>query len=383
MSEAPEINVLPDWRQRQPDASLRSVDDLDSWIDTQVHGILEVNLPSIDVIHDSNSGILHLRVEGKTLSMTNWSFKQLAKIIRAPSSYLSRLPVSLAAGCLENGIKTTHKRVTLRYLNKLNQPVYELRGVFKGNNIPIPDSDVVSAVNQAVRDNLGGVNWKAPSELDWIEITGLDIPDHVLDQSTALYFSDRYVFLFLVDADEANLVKVNNEYYTRGFYCWTNIESNTFYISFFYLQATCQNRELWEQIGVHTYEFELSPLGISKFKNEIKGILTDFTSLSQRNFVEIMSRTHKELLAKTYPQCIGVVSGIGLHVQAKKIVDEYMIFDEKTKPEKRYFKTSYDFIQAITSYARSINMQDERIRVEQIAQKLFDEKYVSQFILQE
>ncbi len=87
--------------------------------------------------------------------------------------------------------------------------------------------------------------------------TGIFNPNvDVKQDTTALYASDRDVFLFLVD--DLNPIETGRrpdgspDLFIRGFYCWNSeVRAKALGIASFYLRAVCQNRNLW---GVEDFD---------------------------------------------------------------------------------------------------------------------------------
>lgn len=166
----------------------------------------------------------------KYLEPTHWSFGQLASYAKAPASYLRELPDQLAAINLQWGLEHNPIRDNALVLGRTNSETH-LRSITSRSYGRIWDSQVVDAVQKA---NVNG-NWQVPAA---------SYTTSNPKRATTLYASDRDVFIFLVDPD--NAIEHGEDTLFRGFFAWNSeVGAATFGLATFLYRYVCDNRLVW------------------------------------------------------------------------------------------------------------------------------------------
>lgn len=328
-----------------------------------------VDFGRLDVLANE-AGHLELRApfSEESISLSHWSFAQLCRALNAPLSFLRRLPPDLAHQCLQHCLKSRGGQLRMVTEEELigGNRVRRLRAIigprqrFYKEYRAVPDHVIVKIVMNIVKKGIGEANWRPPCELrKWISVKGLpiDIPERPLDESTALYTSDRYVFLFLVDVD--NEIVIGDEIYLRGFYCWNSeVGARSLGVGFFYFRALCENRQLWELEELHEIVFKYDDIHIERLENKFLTALLKFTMKPPKFFVKFIERAKSHVVATNDAERREFIAALGLARNASAII-KAVRREEHKDPE-----TIFDFIQGITAVARTIPQQDKRLLLE-------------------
>lgn len=318
-----------------------------------------------------NAGRLALIVPGRTepVAPTHWSFRQLCTLVGAPGAYLRQLPAALSAINLQHGL-LSHRAELVKTLEADSGRV-ELRAVTGPDYGRIWDHELVAAVMQIAGNGTGDTRWKVPGVLDWSTMTHNPLVD-VTKDTTALYASDRDVFLFLVDdtnpIEAGRLPDGSPDVYFRGFYCWNSeVGSKTLGIASFYLRAVCMNRNLY---GVENFEqitIRHSKFAALRFAHEAAPALTNFANSSPAPFVAGIAAARQRIVARTDEDRESFLRKNGFSKSETSKVIEAVLGEENRKPE-----SIFDFVQGITAVARGKAHQDARLELEGKARCLME-----------
>jgi hypothetical protein len=314
---------------------------------------------------------LSLIVPGRQapIEPTHWSFGQLCSLVGAPSGYLRDLPAPLAGINLQHGL-LSHRAELVKTLEAEDGRL-ELRAVTGPDYGRIWDHELVSAVMNIAGDGTGDTCWKVPGVLDWATMTHNPFVDITRD-TTTLYASDRDVFLFLVDdthpIEAGRLPNGDPDLYFRGFYCWNSeVGSKTLGIASFYLRAVCMNRNLWGVEGFEEISIRHSKFAAQRFAHEAAPALTSFAHSSPAPFVAGIRTARERIVARTDQDRDAFLRKRGFNKgETAKVIAA--VLDEEGRPPESLF----DFVQGITSVARSKPHQDARLELEGKAKTLLE-----------
>jgi hypothetical protein len=288
--------------------------------------------------------------ERRQLTMTNWSFNQLAQYAQAPASYLRKLPTELAAINLQWGLERDPMRPDALVLGQTNGS-NTLRAMTSTSYGRIWDHQVVEAVE---RVNQSG-RWQVPSA---------SYATTNPRRATTLYASDRDVFVFLVDPK--NPVEVNGESLFRGFYCWNSeVGSAVFGLTTFLYRYVCDNRIIWGATDVKELRIRHTGGAPDRFAYEGSRYLQRYADESTAKLVEGVKAAQNTLLPLKQNEKVEdwLQSRGFIKAQAK---GSY----ESAVAEEGAARSVWDIVNGITAYARSIPHADARIELEAKAGKL-------------
>ena len=215
----------------------------------------------------------------------------------------------------------------------------------------------------------GDTRWKVPGVLDWSTMTHNPFVE-VSKDTTTLYASDRDIFIFLVDDDHpieaGRLPNGDPDLFFRGFYCWNSeVGSKTLGIASFYLRAVCMNRNIWGAEGFEEISIRHSKFAGNRFAHESAPALENFANSSPAPFMAGIKAARAQIVARTDEDREDFLRKRGFSKpETSKIIAA--VLDEDGHPPESIF----DFVQGITSMARSKPHQDSRLEFEGKAAKL-------------
>jgi hypothetical protein len=183
------------------------------------------------VLEGSRAGIS--KIDGSEL--TNWSFSQLAARASAPTAYLKTLPATLAAECLNTGLRRAGDDG-------------------KGAQLLLGEDVNGTRTARAVTSQAYSRIWNADitSRLVALEQAGPWQPaPAAFDGSRGLYLGDRDMFAFLVDNERRIFEKGPGGGLSRGFFVSNSeVGDASFQIMTFFYEYVCGNHRVWGAQGI-------------------------------------------------------------------------------------------------------------------------------------
>jgi hypothetical protein len=371
------------WMSRPDDQRFLNLTDLRDQVKLWADQSLATVVESRDVrvlANPQDAQRIALQIEGidSQLSMTHWSFDQLAQKAEAPAGYLRRIPAALAAINLQHGLMHAapeklmayHRADGSSYLRALTSPSYGR----------ILDHEVVDQVIAMIGHD---DRWKVPGTIDWGSLNAngtvnYDPETPVTKEGTTLYASDRDVCIFL--CDDRNPIEVgllddgSPDLMFRGFML-RNSETGSakFSLKTMMLRGVCQNRNLWGVEDVSELTIRHSNFAPEKFAELAPPALASFTNSAAAPVVA------KVLAAKG-------VKFTGDNAERKadqvKLLHERLKFPVKTAEAivgtdpngqgKALDAPSnlWQLFNAGTAWARKIPHQDDRTKAEAVLAKM-------------
>ncbi|HZT03717.1 MAG TPA: DUF932 domain-containing protein [Steroidobacteraceae bacterium] len=311
------------------------------------------------------AGLQVLGPNGDAVNLTHWSFSQLAQRAGAPAGYLRDLPSPLAADCVNFGLQTRNVEDLGVLLYKNGGDPF-LRAVTGPNYGRVWNSTITQALVNRFGDGITG-DFRVPGEF------GKQVA--VTKANTTLYASDRDMFVFL--ADETHRIEIPNRRngkkgsLARGFFIWNSeVGSTSLGIAMFLFDYVCGNRIVWgaEQIAElrvrHT---------VSAPARWIAQCIPAIERVSQ-------SATEGVVKTITQAQLTKIASGTD-ELEREKAVSKFLaerfsnsqvsfIKAAHMAEEERPIESIWDAVTGITAYAKTVEYQDERVKLEREAGKL-------------
>ena len=308
----------------------------------------------------------------KTVKPNHWSFGQVCSLTKAPASYLRTLPAPIAGINLQYGLDNVRSEQVKVFATHENDDI-ELRAITGPEYGRIHDHTIIKGVMNMIAESkaMGRADWKVPGVLDW----GLGYYNPFVDvtkATTTLFKSDRDIFLFLCDdkhpIEIGKLPDGNPDLLFRGFYCWNSeVGDKKCGIATMYLRAVCQNRNLWGVEGFQEISMRHSKFAPERFIREAMPALNTYANSNTQRVIAGVLEAKKIVVAET------------LDDQREFLLKRSFsrgaatdIIQRVTKEEGHAPKSIWDFVQGITSRARDITRQDERIVLEKEAGKLLN-----------
>lgn len=369
--------VSSQWANRPEDQRFTSLSALRSqvsmWADQS--SAKEVLPKNIRAIYDAgNPEYIGFDMDGSLVEPSHWTFNQIARLAEAPADYLRSLPAPLAAVNLNYGLGVAEQKDVSAYIRQPNDGGKLLRGLTSTKYGRILDRDVVDAVMNVAGDGIGDTRWKVPGCIDWTSKFGVTYNPEVdiTKDNTTLYASDRDVFLFLVDdRNPIEVGKLDNgdpDLMFRGFYVWNSeVGCRTFGFASMYLRGVCQNRNLWGVEGFNEIVFKHTSSAPKRFVQEAEPALLAFADGEASKLVKGVQAAKQTIVAKDDEEREDFLSKFGVSLKmARKVITQCEL-EEGHKPE-----SVWDFANGLTAVARGETLQENRLKIEQMAGKLLD-----------
>jgi hypothetical protein len=354
------------WATRPNDQRYTSIDDLMSAVldrrDRSTDTVMD--LRSLRALNDGGELTFATRDNGRVEEWipTNYAFQQLCQSIQAPASFIRTLPASLAADCLDHGLQRAPGRIQALTAG------HELRGITGENYGRIWDVELVQAIKSVV--DAGNGRWTVPTAFR--EANRPDIYPTVdpTTETTTLYASDRDVFLFLVD--EQNPVQAgflpdgSPDLFYRGFYAWNGEcggVSNG--VATFLYRYVCQNRNIWGQKGFSRFSIKHTKHAAGRFASDLIPALTGFVDSSAAGLEHDLKAMKQARITSSDEDRFRFMGLQGFGPAESNKILARIVAEEGHAAE-----TPFDYVQGITSVARSIPHQDVRIAYEQAGAKI-------------
>jgi hypothetical protein len=370
--------VSQQWANRPDDQKFLSLADLRTqvaqWADESY--VSAVKPREMQAVYDPADPLsLSVMVGDAKVAPTNFAFKQICSIAKAPADYLATLPGALAAVNLNYGLNKVPQKEMGAYLRADSVSHADLvRGVTSLKYGRIFDRDVVDAVMKIAGNGTGDTHWKVPGTIDWSSRFGVTYNPNVdiTKDTTTLYASDRDVFLFLVDDLHpicvGKLKNGDDDLMFRGFYVWNSeVGQRSFGISTMYLRGVCQNRNLWGVEGFNEFTFRHTSGAPEKFALEAGPMLEQFSDKGSAHLIKGVKAAKKVILAQTGTERNEFLRKLGLS-DKQAIAVLLNAQEEEGEPPS----SAWDFAQALTAYARRAEHQDKRLHLEIMAGRVLD-----------
>lgn len=356
--------VSGQWMSRPDDQKFLNLAVLEKHVRARGLAMVEETVLAKDVEvmgDDSSNSIVVSTNGGKILTPTNYVFGSIAYQAGAPATYLRTLPASLAARCINEGLRKEAEGEV-----KLFHNGDQLRGVTSATYGRIYDADLVSAVRKIAGDGVGDTRWKVPGMIDWSKGTYNPYVD-ISKDTTTLYASDRDVFLFLVDdthpIEIGKLADGSPDYVFRGFYVWNSeVGARSMGISTFLLRGVCCNRNLWGVEDQLTMTIRHTKFAPERFVEDFNKTLVAYSTSSAAPIVAKVEAAKKLILVKTDEQRAEFFSKLGLTRAQAKAAATRGLEEEGHMPV-----SAWDLTQCLTALARYTSKTDERVMFERKA----------------
>lgn len=299
--------------------------------------------------------------QGAAVNVSNWAFGQLAARAGSPAGYLRELPAPLAADCLNYGLQVARDISDIGLLLYKNGGEPELRAATGPNYGRIWNSDIARALVDRFGDGITG-DFRVPGEFgQQVEVT---------KDNTTLYASDRDMFVFL--ADEQHRIEIPNRRdgkagsMARGFFVWNSeVGSATLGISTFLFDYVCCNRIVWGASDYAEIKVRHTSGAPDRWIENVVPAIQSYANSSTGNIVKAIADARaakigdpdavQAFLAKRFTR-----SQVGAIQAAHK------------NDEGRPIESLWDAATGITTYARGIQYQDDRVKLEREAGRILD-----------
>ena len=278
---------------------------------------------------------------------------------KAPAGYLRSLPAQLAVIPLSWSMDQNNYgdgKVLLDSPNAAVATERTARALTSSKNGRIWDIDVVKAL-----DILDPDVWKVPAA---------SYASSDPKQATTLYASDRDVFIFLVNEDNAIEVPGTNgeDRLYRGFFAWNSeVGNSTLGLCTFGFNTVCGNHIVWGATDINQFTIVHRSGAPRRFDDELIPMLHDYANASMKPMEEAVTRAIGYRLPKRddhwWKKLVG--SKRFTKVELASAIDY-------AKREEGQCATLWDLVQGFTASAREYSHIDARVSLEKRSGKLLD-----------
>lgn len=340
--------------------------------------VVENRALEVQPVNGDDFGLAVAGPNGSPVLPTHWAFGQLAQRAGAPAGYLRELPAPVAADCLnwslrqrdaeELGVLLTRPPLVAsdNHTAAIAATAPMLTAVTGPTYGRIWNDAILAALVERFGDGQNGT-FRVPGEF------GKAVA--VTKENTTLYASDRDMFVFL--ADEAHRIDMPNRRdgksgsLARGFFVWNSIHgSTTFGIATFLFDYVCCNRIVWGAEEYAEIRIRHSSGAPRRWIEEVAPAIEAYAT----------SSTHSVTAAIEQAQAARLTHGTSEDERNKDVRDFLAKRFSKTKAaaiqaahladEGRPIESVWDAVTGITAYARGVQYQDERVKLEREAGNL-------------
>lgn len=306
-----------------------------------------------------HEGLKCIGPNGGPVNLTHWSFGQLAARAGAPAGYLRTLPSEMAADCINYGLHVSRPVDDVGVLLYKNGGEPELRAATGPNYGRIWNETITRALVNRFGDGLTG-DFRVPGEFGQaVEVT---------NANTTLYASDRDMFVFL--ADETHRIEIPNRRngepgsLARGFFVWNSeVGSATFGIAMFLFDYVCKNRMVWGAEQFQEIKIKHTAGAPDRWIEEAAPAIEAYANSSSTNVTEIIAQARARKMGDNLDDFL---SKRFTRTQVSAIKAAHLA------EEQRPIETLWDVTVGVTAYARGIQYQDERVKLEREAGKIIN-----------
>ena len=307
-------------------------------------------------VEGDRDGLMCVGPNGGPVNLTHWSFGQLAQRAGAPAGYLRSLPAAMAADCMNFGLHVARDPEDVGILLYKNGGPAELRAATGPNYGRIWNETITRALVDRFGDGLTG-DFRVPGEFGQaVEVT---------KANTTLYASDRDMWVFL--ADEQHRIEIPNRRngqpgsLARGFFVWNSeVGSATFGIATFLFDYVCSNRMVWGAEGYKEIRIRHTASAPDRWMEEAAPAIEAYANSSAVSVTDAIAAAR----AKRVDKVDEFLAARFTRSQVSAIKAAHM------SDEQKPIETLWDAAVGVTAYARGIQYQDERVKLEREAGKI-------------
>jgi hypothetical protein len=380
------------WSTRPADQRFWTIEDAHQfckgYADTASENVIDFGRASL-VQHNGNLA-LSTGHGSQPLTMTHWSFGQLARMAGAPAEYLRKLPAPLAAQCLESGLDNHFK----------GRDEFDKVGLVHGGETPVVralTSDKYTRFwNHQVFDRLGQLQsqgWRVPparpsgmsdvtrvaTEDDCLDVrmAGLGIKPGDLIAPAGIYASDHDMFAFMVNED-VRISDGTDGGLSRGFFISNSeVGASALKMTLFYYRHVCGNHIVWGAENV--LDVNVRHIGDveGRFTVEVEGSVGKYLAASAKEDESRIRRAKEMILGKNATELLDGIFQLtgrkrrhGLPDALNLQIVDVAIEQAEQHPEDGNPLSLWGFAQGLTRVSQSYGWADRRNAIDAAAGQL-------------
>jgi hypothetical protein len=333
----------------------------------------QTGLDALRVAATADDDLVLTRGNGR-LAFTNWSFGQLCRKVGAPAGYLTDLPASLAASCINESIKQSKGEACklLHYQNGSNR----LRALTGPDYGRIWNSDVTSrllrlSTEQGWRNppsRTGACKGEESRPATAADCMGASFikPGDMISPG-GLYASDRDCFAFMVDPSK-RIEDGSPDGLFRGFFAQNSeVGDCSWVLTFFLFRGTCGNHIIHG--GKLLREIRIRHVGTANDRamRALRAELTDYANSSTEGEEQNILAAKNLCLGANKEEVMDKL--FGLKVSTRSILSDAWdrAISEATVDQDGAPDTAWGYAQALTRYSQTIPYMDRRTDLDRAA----------------
>ena len=351
------------WANRPTDQRFTSLTELNDSVHYFRKNATSKVLPSRSLecvpVEGDSKALQVVGPNGASVNVTNWAFGQIAARAGAPAGYLRSLPAALAADNINYGLQYIRDREDIGVLLYKGEGAPELRAVTGPAYGRVWNSTITSALVDRFGDGITG-DFRVPGEFGKrVEVT---------KENTTLYASDRDLFVFLADEDHRITVPNRRDGKSgdlaRGFFVQNSeVGSTTLSIATFLFDYVCCNRIVWGAQQYAEIKIRHTASAPDRWLEEVVPAIESYANSSSESVVLAIADAKKKR-----------IENIDTFLATRKFTQSTInaVKAAHLSDEGRPIENLWDAATGITAYAREVQYQDERVKLERAAGKILD-----------
>jgi hypothetical protein len=372
------------WAQRPDDERFSTLEELHGVCISYRGKAAESTAPYADLEVVSDGPEVKLAGREQTALFSHWAFGQLSQRVGAPPSYLRALPASLAATCLNHGLKarvaeSNGDNAALMFHR--NNGDLLLRAVTSDLYTRIWNADITGRL-------LGlGDGWRVPparpcrdgqagarpaTEADLLRRDGFSLSINVGDliAPAGLYASDHDMFAFMVNEDR-RISDGTAEGLSRGFFCWNSeVGASSFGIMTFLYRNVCGNHIVWGASGVNELRIRHVGNADDKAFGALQGELVRYADSSASDEEAKIEAAKRYELGQTKDEVLDKVFGFRLaSLSREKIGQGYELAAAHADLDGSP-RSAWGLAQGLTRLSQTLPYADARVALDRAAGKV-------------
>jgi hypothetical protein len=308
-------------------------------------------------VHADGSDLMLEGATGTRADLTNWSFHQVAKRARAPAAYLRTLPASIAADCLNLGLRRSDDETAAQVLiaRKATSQL-TARAITSDKYCRIWNSDITKRLVELEQQG----PWQpAPA---------------AFDGSRGLYLGDRDMFAFLVDNDRRIFEKGPGGGLSRGFMTWNSeVGGGAFGFMSFLYEYICGNHRVWHATNVA--EFRVIHIGNGQDRKAFDGLTVELRKYADATAADDEAKiesARQYQIGATKDEVLDAVFGLKSAPLSRKMIGQAYDLAEKRVDWYGSPRSAWGMAGGLTEIARDLPNANERYALDMAASKVME-----------
>ncbi len=344
------------WASRPDDESFKSIAELHAaamtWRTSATVEAIKANALRVAAAGDD----LILPQFGEA-SMSNWAFRQICERAKAPAGYLSTLPATLAADCINDGLENRAEDAeAMLLLGRDGNQLSTARAITSGKYSRIWNSDITKRLLDLESEG----TWKpAPA---------------AFDGKRGLYLGERDMFAFLVDNERRIFETLPGGGLSRGF-CTSNSEvgDGSYNLWTFLYEYICGNHRIWgmqnvEQVKVIHIGHDQASKAFEQMRIEVAKYAEGSASDDEAK-IESMRTVE---LGASKNEVLDAIFKLKLSAITKKVAGDAYDLAEKRVDWYGNPRSIWGYAGALTEIARDMPNASDRQALDHAASKVMD-----------